>query len=131
MMTILYIRIVLLAPPPVFNLTLVSVATSNDSRVNVTISWDRPSDRNGPFLYNVTYDGAQLGAYSTLEDIPNVETDIPLSDSEKDVVYEFIGLPSAVYTVEVLAINIKTGLYNPGATTIETTVPIGITFISS
>ena len=118
---------VLVAPPSVSNLALVSMATNNESRVSVNISWDRPSDRNGPFSYNLTYSGTQPGAYSTREGTTNMRMNIPLDDSGGDVVYEFIGLPSTEYTVEVLAINTKTGLFNPNTTTVMTTVSIGIT----
>ena len=108
-----------LAPPGVNGLSFMSIATSSNNSVRVTISWKRPSDRNGHFKYQLNYVGVQPGIYSSSNDTV-IEQSIQLNDTEE--MYIFSGLPGAQYSVQISAINCKTGLSGPETTIDGTTV---------
>ena len=88
-------------------LSFTSVATNSSSSVKVTISWERPSDRNGRFIYQLDFVGVQSGIY-TNSNATVTEQTVYLNGTED--MYTFSGLPGAQYSVQMSAINCRTGL---------------------
>ncbi len=110
-------------------LVLISLKNDNSDRnVSVIVSWTRPSNRSGPYRYHINSTGTQMGAYvGTMVDSRTVN----VSDTgENTTTYMFNGLASAIYTVTVSAVNIKTGRSSLQITTMNTTVSIGVFLLS-
>ena len=110
-----------LAPPGVNGLSFVSVATSSTSSVRVTLSWKRPSDRNGSFMYQLKFVGVQPGIYRD-SNATVIEENVKLKDTEE--MYVFGGLPGAQYSIWISAINYKTGISSPETSVDGITVSI-------
>ena len=118
-----------LAPPGVSGLLFVSSEANSSNSVNVTITWERPSDRNGHFEYFLTILGVQPGIYSDSNDTIDKRV-IEFNDTgEKSTKYVFSGLSGAHYTVKVVAVNCKRKLPGPEESIEATTVSIGKLYV--
>ena len=94
----------------------------NSNNVTVTFSWTGPSLRNGPYNYSVTYSGEQVDDYPEERRNSHPKTTVDLDGSNTSL--PIIGLPYANYTINVTAVNIKTG--QPGPSTIHQNRTISI-----
>ncbi len=89
----------------------------------VTIDWSAPSDRNGAFYYNLTYTADQTPDYPQERRKTSSDSRVLLGSRERYIIEN--GLPYAVYSVTITAVNTKYGL--PGASRSEEhrSLPIG------
>ena len=92
--------------------------------VTVTFSWTGPSTRNGLYNYTLTYRGVQDGDYPSQRMKSQNET-ISINDSMMEGSMSISGLPYANYTINVTAINIKTGRPGPSSLYTDRTIIIG------
>ena len=111
------------------SLVLISLTNDDSDRnVSVIVSWIRPSNRRGPYSYRINSTGTQMGAY--VETVVDSRTVNSSDTGENTTTYMFNGLASAVYTIAVSAVNIKTGRSSLQITTMNTTVSIGAFLLS-
>ncbi len=102
------------APPAVGSLTVQSARhTILENAVVVTVDWSPPSDSNGAFYYNLTYTADQAPDYPQ-ERRRFVSDSSTLVGFRDNYIIED-GLPYAVYSVIITAVNIKHG--RPGLST--------------
>lgn len=95
--------------------------------MSVVASWIRPSDRSGPYVYRISYEGLQNGPYSGNILAPRI--DLNFNDTQdNNTVFMFTGLASAEYNITVTAVNIKTSRQSPSVSATNTTVAIGIIY---
>lgn len=83
------------------------------NNVTVTFSWTGPSTRYGLYNYTLTYRGVQDGDYPLQKMRSQNETTISINDSMMEGSMSISGLPYANYTINVTAVNIKTGRPGP------------------
>ena len=105
----------ILAAPPVVTDLVVRSSLSPDlgNQVIVTVTWEPPSNRNGPFNYNLTYSAEQLSPYPEGRRKSMADSLILTGDQNQ---YINNGLPFANYTVTIYAFNIKRTLPGPSET---------------
>lgn len=112
------------APPAVVGLTVRSARQIiPDSTVVVTVEWSPTSNGNGDFYYNLTYTADQSPDYPQERGKTSGNSLLlPESRTEYTIVD---GLPYAVYSVTITAINVKYGLPGPSAYIEHRSIPIG------
>ena len=93
--------------------------------VTVTFSWTGPPTRNGLYNYILTYRGVQDGDYPPRKMRSQYETNISINDSMMEGSRSISGLPYANYTINVTAVNIKTGRPGPSSLYTNGTIIIG------
>ena len=112
------------APRQVTNLTIESMQLSMDpNNVTVVFSWTGPPPRNGPYTYTLIYSAVQDGDYPVLRMRSQAERTVTLSMTEDS--RSIIGLPYANYTINMTAVNIKTGRAGPSSLLTEGTIIVG------
>ena len=88
-----------------------SLSSDLGNQVIVTVIWEPPSDRNGPFNYSLTYSAEQLPPYPEGRRNSTADSQILTGDQNQYIINN--GLPFANYTVTIYAFNIKRTLPGP------------------
>ena len=113
------------APLAVTNLVIGSTRIlSSDNEVQVDITWNRPSIRNGSFETRLTFSASQTPDYP-----PQRSTSLPAQEmilpQEKTTFTILRGLPYAEYTFTLQPFNIKTSNPAPPVSQTMRTIAIG------
>lgn len=95
------------------------------NNVTVTLMWTGPSTRNGSYNYMLTYRGVQDDDYPLQRMRRQNETTISVNDSMMEGSVSITGLPYANYTINVTAVNIKTGRLGPSSLHTSRTIIVG------
>ena len=88
-----------------------SLSPDLGNQVIVTVTWEPPSNRSGPFDYNFTYSAEQLSPYPEGRRNSTADSQILTGDQNQYIINN--GLPFANYTVTIYAFNIKRTLPGP------------------
>ena len=106
----------ILAAPPVVTPLVVTSSLSPDlgNQVIVTVTWEPPSNRNGPFDYNISYSAEQLSPYPEGRRNSMADSLILTGDQNQYIINN--GLPFANNTVTIYAFNTKRTLPGPSST---------------
>ena len=99
----------------------------SDTLVKFTINWEKPSDRNGSFNYQLVFEAMQLDPYPEARQTNVSMTTRMLNNDdgnqEEDLIAE--ALPFANYTITLTAVNIKLNRSGPSTTVEGRTIAIG------
>ena len=99
----------------------------SDTSVRFTINWEKPSDRNGSFNYQVMFEAMQLDPYPDARQTNVDMTNMTLNNDDGNL-EEFLfqeALPFANYIITLTAVNIKLNRSGPSTTVEGRTIAIG------